>query len=194
MTTTQTQAIEPELLDSDGENLAVRWFLAAYGGGVNNTKRMRDHLDACGYPYWPEQFADVDETLTKGGAQMWLRHLFSLEADRNKREAVMTDEEILEAFNCYRAAINPDILMRHNAVAFGRALLSAAQKVPKCESSDADKVDAMRLETIRLVRNHIVSVVRAFGEKACADYLDNWHNVEHIDQAIASATKENKNG
>lgn len=69
-----------ELLDEDGENQAVRCFLMLYGGTNSpTTKQMRNHLDACGYPYWPEWASGDDGHLTKGGAQDWLRHLFSLE-------------------------------------------------------------------------------------------------------------------
>jgi hypothetical protein len=72
-----------ELLDpSDGENLAVRWFLACYGSvpGIS-VGTMKRHLTNCGYPFWPAWAAEQDrEHLTKGGAQNWLRHLFALEA------------------------------------------------------------------------------------------------------------------
>jgi len=72
-----------ELIDTDGENLAVRWFLAAYGGGVNTIHRMAIHMQQCGFgwthPDWVIPHTP-GETLTKGGAQSWLRHLFSLEA------------------------------------------------------------------------------------------------------------------
>ena len=71
------------LLDTDGENRSVRWFLAAYGGGMRHTVgNMKTHLRNCGYPFWPawadEQGEDAQH-LTKGGAQLWLRHLFNLE-------------------------------------------------------------------------------------------------------------------
>lgn len=70
-----------ELLDSDGENLAVRWFLALYSGTNNPTvEQMRKHLDACGFPLWPAWAQFESGHLTKGGAQDWLRHLFSLES------------------------------------------------------------------------------------------------------------------
>ncbi len=73
------------VLDFDGENLAVRSFLLLYGGGRSVTVgEMRKHMDRCGWPlqYCPP-FARVGQRdgqhLTKGGAQVWLRHLFSME-------------------------------------------------------------------------------------------------------------------
>lgn len=69
------------LIDDDGENLAVRQFLALYGcsAGVTVTQ-MRQHLSRCGFQdYWPGWCSDVDDHLTKAGAQDWLRYLFSLE-------------------------------------------------------------------------------------------------------------------
>ena len=73
------------LLDSDGENKAVRSFLMLYGPGGKNSVEigdMRYHLEASGWGgYWPEwaDKAHEREHLTKAGAQSWIRHLFSLE-------------------------------------------------------------------------------------------------------------------
>jgi hypothetical protein len=59
--------IDPE----DGENRAVRWFLACYGGACGVTVgAMKRHLTNCGYPLWPAWAGEQDrEHLTKGGAQ-----------------------------------------------------------------------------------------------------------------------------
>lgn len=69
-----------ELLDDDGENLAVRAFLSLYGcTNVPSTDQMRRHLVASGFDEcWPDWAAE-DQHLTKGGAQAWIRHLFALE-------------------------------------------------------------------------------------------------------------------
>lgn len=69
------------LLDNDGENLAVRTFLQLYGGTSSvTTQRMRNHLAMSGFDgCWPD-WTVQDMHLTKGGAQAWLRYLFSLEA------------------------------------------------------------------------------------------------------------------
>jgi hypothetical protein len=75
-----------KLLDDDGENQAVRWFLACYGGGGSKTiGAMRAHLEMSGFEgCWPEwcDAAHPSTHLTKGGAQQWIRHLFSLEAQQ----------------------------------------------------------------------------------------------------------------
>lgn len=69
-----------ELLDEDGENCAVRSFLTGYGQ-QGSVARMKLHMDACGFPFWPAWVEDPDDQgrLTKGGAQDWLRHLFAME-------------------------------------------------------------------------------------------------------------------
>lgn len=72
-----------KLLDDDGENKAVRWFLACYGGGGNKTiGTMKLHLEMSGFEgCWPEwcNTEHPSQHLTKGGAQLWLRYLFDLE-------------------------------------------------------------------------------------------------------------------
>ena len=72
--------VDPE----DGENRAVRAFLMVYGTTPSvTTSLMKRHLELSDYPYWPD-WADKPEAqghLTKGGAQSWIRHLFSLEAN-----------------------------------------------------------------------------------------------------------------
>jgi hypothetical protein len=75
-----------KLLDTDGENQAVRGFLSLYGpSGANVTLRdMCRHLSALGFDgCWPEWVSDTNDRthLTKGGAQSWLRFLFGLEAN-----------------------------------------------------------------------------------------------------------------
>ena len=73
-----------ELMDEDGENRAVRYFLMLYGTSSVTVADMKEHLDATGYPLWPAWVEEPDAQghLTKGGAQDWLRFLFSLEIDR----------------------------------------------------------------------------------------------------------------
>ena len=73
-----------DLIDTDGENRAVRSFLMLYGQPGLTVGAMRKHLIALGFPHWPEwvEFGGPGDAahLTKGGAQHWLRHLFALEA------------------------------------------------------------------------------------------------------------------
>ena len=73
-----------ELMDEDGENLAVRTFLMLYGTRGLTTLGMKKHMKSLGYPFWPAWVEEPDAQghLTKGGAQDWLRFLFSLEIDR----------------------------------------------------------------------------------------------------------------
>ena len=43
-----------ELVDSEGENQAVRSFLMLYGASGGTIEKMRAHLRLRGYPLWPE--------------------------------------------------------------------------------------------------------------------------------------------
>lgn len=76
---TRTDLIDKE----DGENRAVRSFLMLYGGATGlSVGQMRDHMEMSGWDgCWPAWVAEVasGHHLTKGGAQGWLRYLFSLE-------------------------------------------------------------------------------------------------------------------
>ena len=75
--------IEDLVDQEDGENRAVRAFLALYGGGsAVTTEAMKQHLERSGFPFWPAWVPEPGARghLTKGGAQHWIRHLFSLEA------------------------------------------------------------------------------------------------------------------
>ncbi len=77
-----------ELMDEDGENLAVRTFLQLYGTnrGVE-VGRMREHMRMSGWgDCWPDWVYDAfdSEHLTKGGAQSWLRYLFALEGSADQ--------------------------------------------------------------------------------------------------------------
>ncbi len=74
-------ATPTNLLDTDGENRAVRSFLMAYGAGGLTVGAMRTHMTRMGWTNcWPDWVNGMDgEHLTKGGAQAWLRHLFAME-------------------------------------------------------------------------------------------------------------------
>lgn len=83
-------AADRELLDSDGENRAVRSFLMQYScDRALTVGAMRKHIDMSGWPlhYCPD-FARTgacdSEHLTKAGAQLWIRFLFSLELEEVK--------------------------------------------------------------------------------------------------------------
>lgn len=74
-----------KIVDDEGENLAVRMFLVLYGGQTGiTTQQMRLHLEMAGFKgAWP-LWATADGHLTKAGAQLWIRHLFSLEQPAQK--------------------------------------------------------------------------------------------------------------
>ena len=78
---------QKHLVDEEGENIALRMFLAIYGGnrGVT-TKMMRNALRMSGYDgAWPD-WANKDIHLTKAGAQLWIKHLIDLEDNHNDDE------------------------------------------------------------------------------------------------------------
>jgi hypothetical protein len=81
MTDKQMELERRELMDSDGENRAVRAFLMLYGSTASpSIEGMRDHMEFSGFNgCWPEWAATQYGFLTKGGAQDWLRYLFGLE-------------------------------------------------------------------------------------------------------------------
>ena len=72
--------VQQEMVDDEGENQAVRMFLALYGGQYGITaEQMRKHLKMAGFDgAWPEWANSHNGHLTKAGAQLWIRHLFAL--------------------------------------------------------------------------------------------------------------------
>lgn len=72
-----------DLIDTDGENKAIRSFLRFYLKPGISIGEMRDNMEGSGWDgCWPESIgaADWNSTLTKFEVQAWLRHLFNLEA------------------------------------------------------------------------------------------------------------------
>jgi hypothetical protein len=72
------------LMDEEGENIALRSFLRLYGGYSDAIaiSTMREHMELSGWDgCWPDwvSTAKKGETLTKAGAQLWIRHLIALE-------------------------------------------------------------------------------------------------------------------
>lgn len=70
------------LMDADGENRAIRSFLQMYGQQGMTTAKMRQHMIWSGWKnFWPDwvEKQESEGHLTKGGAQHWIRYLFSLE-------------------------------------------------------------------------------------------------------------------
>lgn len=88
-----------DLLDSEGENRAVRSFLMAYSCDRSITVgEMRKHMDRSGWPmeYRPEFARDGHDGLhlTKAMAQEWLRHLFSMEPKKTSTTATELIEDL----------------------------------------------------------------------------------------------------
>ena len=76
-----------DLMDDDGENRAIRMFLAYYGGNSGiSVFNMKYHLRMAGFdkawPAWCDEPDEDKQHLTKAGAQLWIRHLIALE-DQN---------------------------------------------------------------------------------------------------------------
>ena len=78
------QEVNRQLLHADGENLAVRSFLMFYSCDTSRKiSEMAEHMALSGWSYekyCPDCLKDFREDhLTKADAQLWIRHLFSLE-------------------------------------------------------------------------------------------------------------------
>lgn len=82
-----------KMVDTDGENKALRCFLMVYGTPGLTVGAMQAHLVRCGYPLWPAwvDSSHQEERLTKAGAQQWIRFLL---AEPVKHESVMDYEHI----------------------------------------------------------------------------------------------------
>lgn len=76
----ETEVMNMEIVDEDGENLAVRAFLVMYPS-CRAIGKMKQHMELSGYPLWPDWVvtAHPREHLTKAGAQLWIRYLLGLE-------------------------------------------------------------------------------------------------------------------
>ena len=89
------------VVDDEGENQAVRMFLALYGGSCGVTaEQMRKHLKMAGFDgAWPEWANNHNGHLTKAGAQLWIRHMFNLEqpAQQNPTELDIWKVRALQA-------------------------------------------------------------------------------------------------
>lgn len=82
-----------KLLDTDGENKAVRYFLLHWQTPRITIGAMCQSLELSGFgaEFWPD-FADPfsKSHLTKAAAQAWLRHLFDIELK------LLADQKALE--------------------------------------------------------------------------------------------------
>lgn len=130
-----------DLIDTDGENKAIRSFLKFYLKPGISIGEMRDNMEMAGWDgCWPDSIgaADWNSTLTKFEAQAWLRHLFGLEA---QVAPAMVDIEV-------RADALPDYARDQAGAGIGLS------------SRDADAVDARwEREHRALVGNPAIKVV-----------------------------------
>lgn len=68
------------LLDEDGENMAVRSFLMQYSCDRSiSCAAMAQHMKRSGFEETTPDFVHGPAHMNKAMAQAWLRHLFSLE-------------------------------------------------------------------------------------------------------------------
>jgi hypothetical protein len=99
----QAEATPPAapVQDAEGENRAVRSFLLLYGQRGVTVGGMKRHMGMSGFKSWPAWVDTEPEGahLTKAGAQLWIRHLFALEATPPAQPVVpdaMTSADIQE--------------------------------------------------------------------------------------------------
>jgi hypothetical protein len=80
----------PTVRDAEGENKAVRSFLMLYGQRGVTVGGMKRHMGMSGFKSWPAWVDTEPEGahLTKAGAQLWIRHLFALEATPPAQPAI----------------------------------------------------------------------------------------------------------
>jgi hypothetical protein len=97
-----------DLIDEDVENNAVRTFLMQYScDRATTVGAMLAHMSRSGWRETAPPFAlDVrpEEHLTKAGAQIWIRHLFSLEAAAHpamQAPAALPESRLLKAAKAY---------------------------------------------------------------------------------------------
>ena len=148
-----------DLLDEDGENRALRSFLMQYGSTGLTVAAMAQHMRRSGWEseYWPDFARRVDNAgqhLTKGGAQVWIRHLLAMEpvaareldveAERREFEDTLTVMSRARKSNGEYAF--PVVEGRWQGW-LDRAARSAAQGTqpePVDESLTADEIEALR--------------------------------------------------
>lgn len=114
------------LLDEEGENLAVRSFLMAYGTPGLTTAQMRTHMMRCGWEnLWPLWAHKDGGHLTKAGAQLWIRYLFALEA------MIKTEQpEMPEPWNTVldTHGLPTQVYRRYEMLQYGRTCVEHARK------------------------------------------------------------------
>lgn len=183
--------------DAEGENKAVRCFLMIYGQAGLTVGQMKKHMAMCGFKSWPS-WVDTEPDgahLTKAGAQLWIRHLFALEATPPAAQRKLMPEWI-----DYDSAT--DVLTihgkRYSAAMFGEdGFLSPPGTLLRVEKSQPETV------TLTIAQRQWVGLDNSerlnIWEKAMIE--DNGKNASlqnqpfvHFARAIESKLKEKNNG
>lgn len=82
------------LVDEDGENMAVRAFLQQFQGNhLITSGQMLQHLKWLGFDLALPEWANPDLHITAGEAQAWLRLLFTLETDDARAAVTLAAEQ-----------------------------------------------------------------------------------------------------
>jgi hypothetical protein len=102
----QAPAQKAPVQDAEGENMAVRCFLMLYGQRSVTVGQMKKNMAMSGFKFWPAWVDSEPEGahLTKAGAQLWIRHLFSLEATppaAQRQWVGLTDNEKIDCASPY---------------------------------------------------------------------------------------------
>ena len=141
-----------ELLDSDGENRALRSFLMQYScDRAITVAAMVQHMFRSGWDsqYWPHFARQVESAslhLTKAGAQIWIRHLLSLES---APQGALTD-----ALPELPEWTKMDNLGGLVPSAVRQAMRQYAQQCIEARNQQGDAIGAARYEFIRTLHPH----------------------------------------
>ena len=145
---TSNETERADLMDDDGENRALRSFLMQYGVPSLTVGAMRKHMDRSG---WPLQFCpDFARTgsadsqhLTKGGAQVWIRHLLSMEARASLPKAEPAGDGEYE--------MSPDQALHYfnsPCVDFATALAASLPSAPPMQASATEQATRPAEESV----------------------------------------------
>jgi hypothetical protein len=98
MLTATTPTAQPAVQDAEGENKAVRSFLMLYGQPGLTVGKMKKHMAMSDFKSWPTwvETEPHGAHLTKAGAQLWIRHLFALEATPHAQPAPTVQDPVIQ--------------------------------------------------------------------------------------------------
>lgn len=89
------QVLAAPVQDAEVENMAVRSFLMLYGQPGVTVGQMKKHMSMSGFKSWPAWVETEHDGahLTKAGAQLWIRYLFSLDATPHATQPTIDKSE-----------------------------------------------------------------------------------------------------